>query len=539
MAFWQALLIAAIGYCSSIYSPWLIGGLGGWYTLGRPLVSGLIIGIILGNIPQGIILGAAIQALYIGLVTPGGSMPADVNFAAWVGIPLAMVSSASSEQAVALSIPLSMLGVAVVYLTVTINCLFVHKQDAYIDAGELEKAERIPVIGQVTNFVFRFFPLLLINYIGQGFITWVVQNIPAWLGECLNLFGSMLPLVGFALLLRYVVKNKIILVYYVIGFVLISVFKISIIPVAIIGIFLAYLDFRYAKMAEEEQPDEADPMAAETGERKRLLNRKDVFKAYREWMFWNLSAQNMERMQGPAIIRMMGAVKEKLYPGDREAQKELLARHTPFFNTEPYVGSIAPGVALGMEEERAAGSDVPDEVITGVKTALMGPFAGIGDSLMPGTYIPILLSIGLGISATTGSVGGPLFYIIVYLGTMLPLTWWLFSRGYKMGINAAENVLGGNVKDRLTNAISIIGLVVVGAISAQYVNIKTGLVFTSGQLSININDMLNGLFPQMLTLIFAFITYWLLANKKWGVGKIFLLYLIVAVIGYFTHILAL
>lgn len=64
MSFWQALLIAVLGYASSIYSPWLIGGLAGWYTLGRPLVSGLIIGAILGDIPTGIMLGAAIQALH-------------------------------------------------------------------------------------------------------------------------------------------------------------------------------------------------------------------------------------------------------------------------------------------------------------------------------------------------------------------------------------------------------------------------------------------------------------------------------------------
>jgi PTS system mannose-specific IIC component len=67
---------------------------------GRPLVSGLIIGVILGDIQQGIIIGAAIQAMYIGLVTPGGAMPADVNFAAWIGIPLAIISKADASYAV-------------------------------------------------------------------------------------------------------------------------------------------------------------------------------------------------------------------------------------------------------------------------------------------------------------------------------------------------------------------------------------------------------------------------------------------------------
>ena len=71
-------------------------------------------------------------------------------------------------------------------------------------------------------------------------------------------------------------------------------------------------------------------------------------------MFWNLSVQNMERMQAPAIIRMLGIVKDKFYPTIKSS-KELLERHKPFFNTEPYVGSIVPGIVLGMEEEKAKG----------------------------------------------------------------------------------------------------------------------------------------------------------------------------------------
>ena len=94
MSIFQALLLALFGWMSSIYSPVLMGSLGGWYTLGRPLVSGMVIGIILGDVQTGIIMGAAIQMLYIGLVTPGGAMPADVNFASWIGIPLAMVGGA-------------------------------------------------------------------------------------------------------------------------------------------------------------------------------------------------------------------------------------------------------------------------------------------------------------------------------------------------------------------------------------------------------------------------------------------------------------
>ena len=131
MSIIQALLLGLFGWISSIYSPVLMGGLGGWYTLGRPLVSGLVIGIIMGDVSTGIILGGAIQMLYIGLVTPGGAMPADVNFASWIGIPLAMAAGAGKEYALALAVPLSTLGLMAVYGLCAINLFFVHKQDAY------------------------------------------------------------------------------------------------------------------------------------------------------------------------------------------------------------------------------------------------------------------------------------------------------------------------------------------------------------------------------------------------------------------------
>lgn len=167
MNLFQALLLGLLGWMSSIYSPVLIGGLAGWYTLGRPLISGFVIGIILGDVTQGIILGAAIQALYIGLVTPGGSMPADVNFAAWIGIPLAMVANVGTEYALTLAVPLSFLGVAVTYTVIALNIGFVHRQDALIEKGNLREAALVPVYGQITNFLFRFVPIFVIDYFGQ------------------------------------------------------------------------------------------------------------------------------------------------------------------------------------------------------------------------------------------------------------------------------------------------------------------------------------------------------------------------------------
>lgn len=250
MSLIQALLLGLFGWMSSIYSPVLISGLGGWYTLGRPLVSGMVIGIILGDVKTGIILGAAVQALYIGLVTPGGTMPADVNYAAWIGIPLAMVAGAGKEYALALAVPLSFLGVTAVYSTVAINLYFVHRQDHLIDEGKLAQAARIPMVGQITNFVFRFTPIFLINFLGADVVTEIVKVIPQWFTDILQIFASMLPIVGFTLLLKMIVKSNFDLLFFVFGFIMVSVGGLSMIPIVIVASVLAYIDFKYSKDKE-------------------------------------------------------------------------------------------------------------------------------------------------------------------------------------------------------------------------------------------------------------------------------------------------
>lgn len=530
----QAFLIAVLGWLSSIYGPLLIGGLGGWYTLGRPLVSGFVIGLILGDVKTGILMGAAIQTLYIGLVTPGGAMPADVNYASWIGIPLAMVAGAGTEYALALSVPLSALGVLAVYGLCAINLFFVHKQDNYIDNYEFDKAARIPIVGQITNFVLRFIPIFAINYFGSGLITTLIGIIPEQITDILQVFANLLPMVGFMLLMKTLVRSNLDLVLYSFGFILISVFESPMVAIVIIALLIAMMSvsgkIETMDLSKLKSSDTTDTPA---------LSKKATRKAYVDWMFWNLSLQNFERMEGPAFVRMFSNLREELYPGDKEAQRDLLKRHSVFFNTEPFLGAIVPGIAVGLETAKAKSGDesISGDFVNSIKTALMGPLAGIGDSLLPGTLIPILLSIALGLSEN-GEVTGPIFYIIIFLGIMLPLTWFLFNFGIKSGINGADRILSSGLKDVVTEAAKVLGIIVVGAVSASYTHVNIGLEFVSGELVINLGEILNSILPGISILIFAFFMYYLMVKKNWGTAKVILLCLILAVVGYFTTILA-
>ena len=267
------------------------------------------------------------------------------------------------------------------------------------------------------------------------------------------------------------------------------------------------------------------------------LSKKSIRKSYWTWFCYTLALYQPETMQAPALVKMFGEIREELYPNDKVKQQELMSRHTPFFNTEPVLGCLIPGIALGMEVQKANGEDVPDELITSIKSALMGPFAGIGDALLPGTFVPILLAIACGLS-DNGSIMGAVFYMVAYLGVMLPFTWFLFNKGIELGAKSAELILGNDLKDDLIKSLNIVGLMVVGCIACAYANINIGWQYIrDGVVIVDLGSLINGVWPKLPVFLAALGTYYLIGKKNWGTMKVIFLYLIIAVIGYFTGIL--
>lgn len=130
----------------------------------------------------------------------------------------------------------------------------------------------------------------------------------------------------------------------------------------------------------------------------RTLTRKDLRRCWRAWMMHNLSSMSFERLESFGFCLSMLPVAKKLYP-DIGQRTEMLRRHASFYNTEPQIGAIVNGMALGLEEKKANGEPIDGETINTLKVGLMGPIAGIGDSMIPGMLIPILLSIGMALAA--------------------------------------------------------------------------------------------------------------------------------------------
>lgn len=241
MTLLQAFLIGIFAYLGSKRTPWFFGVTGGWNMIGRPLVAGLIIGIILGDVRNGVIAGAMVQALFIGQITPGGALPADVNWAAYVGIPLALAAGGTGEQAVALSVPLSMLGLGLFNFIMTINAYFPHMGDKAADRGDGAGIHKATYLAAVPSFILRGGSAFILCYLGTPLAEMLINNMPEIALHFFEVAGKMLPAVGFAMLLKQSLRRKWMITLFLLGWILIGSTSMSVTALAIFATALAFV----------------------------------------------------------------------------------------------------------------------------------------------------------------------------------------------------------------------------------------------------------------------------------------------------------
>lgn len=256
----------------------------------------------------------------------------------------------------------------------------------------------------------------------------------------------------------------------------------------------------------------------------KILSRKDVQKAAWRNIFFMQATQNFERMMGLAFCHIMVPIIDKLYAKDSEEHRQALIRHMQFYNTESQLGSVIPGIVVAMEEAKASGEDVNEELIVSTKNALMGPFAGIGDSLLIGTYSPILLSIAMSMCINDGNPMGPIFFCVVWLVSVVALQYFTFMKGYDLGIDAANTFFKNKVlTEKITTGLNILGLIVIGGVASTTVKASMIWKFVSGDMTIGLQEQIfDKIMPALFPLIVTLVVWYLMDKKKWSANKIIL-----------------
>lgn len=269
------------------------------------------------------------------------------------------------------------------------------------------------------------------------------------------------------------------------------------------------------------------------------LTKKDIRSIYMRSTLL-LGSFNFERMQSMGFcVAMIPAIKR--FYKTKEDQSAALKRHLEFFNTQPWIASPIIGVTAAMERQRAAGADIDDASISGVKVGLMGPLAGVGDPIFWGTLRPVLAALGASI-AIGGSIIGPLLFFVGINVPRMLIRWFGFNYGYSKGTEIVGDMAGGKLQ-KLTQGASILGLFVMGSLVSKWTSINVPFVLskytdtTGKEVVTSIQSVLDQLLPGLLALLLTFLCMNLLRRKVNAMYIIFGLF-VVGIVGYWLGILA-
>jgi len=215
------------------------------YTLqtvfGQPIVMALPIGLILGDVPTAMKIGAAIETVYMGMIAPGANIPADECLAGLIAIPIALKAGIDPETAVTLAIPFGILGVFLDQLRRTINVHFGHKADQYALEGNTKGIGRCAILyPMLVGILLRFPPVFVANLYGPGLVEALIESIPEWILHGVSIAGGLLPALGFAITI-FVIGKRNLIPFFIIGFFLVKYLELNIMAAAIFGTCIALL----------------------------------------------------------------------------------------------------------------------------------------------------------------------------------------------------------------------------------------------------------------------------------------------------------
>lgn len=241
----RAILVALVATCTSWWFSHVITR-----TWLYPIWSGFLVGIVMGQPLEGMMLGAAINLPYIGFITAGGSMPGNAMFAGSVGTALGLVSGLDMNTATTIGVILGSIAVMIWNVYMSVNSIWVHMADKAAARGDLKMI-------RFYNYVPSFFVSLLING-GPAFaiVMWgssvgdALARFPQWIMDGFAMVGGILPALGVGMLLNYLGQKKI-LPFFFLGFFLAQFLGLGTMAVTVFGAIIAFILYLFDKSNSE------------------------------------------------------------------------------------------------------------------------------------------------------------------------------------------------------------------------------------------------------------------------------------------------
>jgi len=504
----------------------------GTTLLSRPLVLGPLVGLVLGDLTQGVIIGATLELIFMGNIKVGAAIPPDVITGGVLGTAFAIISGKGPAIALAIAIPVSILAEMMISALFVLRAMLNKKFNQYAEEGNYKKIQWLHITSGLIRPLLMGFIVLLALQLGANAMRSFLDMVPAWVQSGLQVAGNMLPALGFALLMN-LMFNKKVAPYFFLGFLLAAYLKLPIIAIGGLGVIIALIITQNTPKPNNEDDDETEDTVEENSIVHKLT-KGDI----RSLFYRSLALEanfNFETWQNTGFTFAIIPALKRLYH-TKEDMAKALKRHLQLFNTSPYGSTLIIGVTAAMEEQNSRDADFDAESINAVKLGLMGPLAGVFDSLFWGTFRVIAAGVGTSL-AIKGNVMGPVIFILIFNVPHLLLRYNLTFIGYNTGTKFLRNLAKSNVMDKLTTGASILGLMVVGAMPATLINITTPITIGSTKSGVAVQGILDQIVPAIIPLGLTFLVYYFV---KKGAKTTYLLLglLVLGFVGSMIHLFA-
>ena len=477
----------------------------GTTLLSRPLVLGPLVGLALGDLHQGILIGATLELIFMGNIKVGAAIPPDVITGGVLGTAFAILSGKGPAIALALAIPISILAEMLLSALFVARSAFNKQFMQYAEEGDYRKLQRLHILSGLLKPLSMALIAFLSLQLGAGAMKSLLDLIPAWVNSGLQVAGNMLPALGFALLMNLMFRKGVV-PWFFLGFLLAAFLKLPVIAIGGLGVIIAFL-VTGGRPGETAIDDEPEPEAPEG--KGRLTNR-DLRYLFLRSMFLEANF-NFETWQNTGFAFAIIPVLKKLYT-TKASMSLALKRHLQFFNTSTYGSTFIIGIAAAMEEQNSRDSDFDPDSINSVKLGLMGPLAGVFDSLFWGTLKVIAAGVGTSL-ALKGYISGAVLFILIFNVPHLLLRYRLTFIGYRAGTRFMQRLAKNNVMDKLTYGASIVGLMVVGAMPVTLMSIHTPLIIGTGGSGVALQGILDAIIPGIIPLAITFGVYYFIKKE--------------------------
>ncbi|QIF95003.1 PTS N-acetylgalactosamine transporter subunit IIC [Proteus vulgaris] len=211
----------------------------------RPLITGPVVGLIMGDMQVGLIAGATLELAWLGLVPNAGAQPPDVTLGTIAAVAFAVMTNQSPEVAMGIGMPIAVLMQMLVIGFFAMTAFTMGKADRYAERADAGGVSRLLIITIIVRSLLYALVAFVTVYFGEHAAQWIDDNTPKVLLEGLGIGAKMVPAIGFAMLLKIMWSKEVAGVFFI-GFVMTTYLKLPIMAVAILGASAATLYFFFS-----------------------------------------------------------------------------------------------------------------------------------------------------------------------------------------------------------------------------------------------------------------------------------------------------